>query len=534
MKTISHSRYLSPIIPLLLISTVGSLFAKNKLQPNIIVLMTDDQAFNTIYALGNKQVVTPNMDRLVEMGVSFLNHYATTSISMASRASVMTGMYEYKTGCNFLQGPMDPEKFHLSYPVLLREAGYYTGFAGKFGFAIGDSLKKTGDVYDRYDLLPVDSFDSWAGGTGQTYYETAKNKYIAHYADKYPHSSRAYGAYAADFMDEAMEVGKPFCLTISFKAPHTPKSPDPIFNHVYSDIVFDKPNSYGKAGALLLPMQAKLGRQYLDIFRKQYSEKEYQETMKKYHQQIYGVDYAIGMILEKLEKSGLLNNTIVVFTSDNGYSLGAHSLGGKVFPYEEASKIPLIILDPKNGKNAGKKSKSLTANIDIAPTILDYLGVEIPKNMDGKSLRKMVNKPSRLYSRELLLINAWGSPPNFSLSVRSGEWKYIYWCYGHGMAPKEELFNINEDPMELNNLALNEDYRSDLDGLRAHYDKELKTWEVSCVGNRNYHIFPIVFDRHKSWELKHSIIPQPYWDHYKSVLKKTRYNGDMFDYQAIL
>lgn len=170
------------------------------------------------------------MDQLAKEGVLFKNHYNTTAICMASRAIIMTGMYEYKTGCNFDHGPLKKAKFEKSYPVLLREQGYYTGFAGKFGFAVSDG---DSEDYHTWDVLPVDKFDSWAGGLGQTKYETIKNKYIAKYADEYPHSTRAYGAWAKAFIAEAKETGKPFCLSISFKAPHAPLTPDKYFDYVY-------------------------------------------------------------------------------------------------------------------------------------------------------------------------------------------------------------------------------------------------------------------------------------------------------------
>ncbi|NIJ45934.1 arylsulfatase A-like enzyme [Wenyingzhuangia heitensis] len=185
-------------------------YTQKKTRPNIVFLLSDDQTSIATGCYGNTQVVTPNMDNLAKQGVLFKNHYNTTSICMASRAIIMTGMYEYKTGCNFLHGPLPKEKFTKSYPVLLKQAGYYTGFAGKFGFAVDNG---TNWNERTQEVLPGQEFDVWAGGIGQTHYKTDKNKAIAKYAKKYPHSSRAYAAWAHDFIKQAKVQGNLFaCL----------------------------------------------------------------------------------------------------------------------------------------------------------------------------------------------------------------------------------------------------------------------------------------------------------------------------------
>ena len=229
------------IILLLAISFVTlNSFAQER--PNIIFLLSDDQTSIATGCYGNDQVVTPNMDALAEEGVLFENHYNTTAICMASRATILTGMYEYKAGCNFEHGPLKKAKFAKSYPILLREQGYYTGFAGKFGLAVSDGNSTR---HNKWESLPIDDFDNWAGGLGQTSYQTAKNKYMSKYAKKYPHSTRAYAAWAEDFIIESKQTGKPFSMSISFKAPHMPFSPDDYFDYVYKGKTYKKPENYG-------------------------------------------------------------------------------------------------------------------------------------------------------------------------------------------------------------------------------------------------------------------------------------------------
>ena len=205
-------------------------------KPNIVFLLTDDQTIGALGCSGNPDVITPHLDKLASDGVHFRNHYDTTSICMASRCSVLTGLYEYRHGCNFDHGDLERRVFADSYPVKLRQAGYFTGFAGKIGFVI------RGEAFEAFER----EFDVWAGGPGQTDYKTAKNPGIAKYADQYPHCSRAYGAWAQDFLKSAKQSGKPFCMSISFKAPHMRFTPDPIDLKLYeSKTTFTRPANYG-------------------------------------------------------------------------------------------------------------------------------------------------------------------------------------------------------------------------------------------------------------------------------------------------
>ena len=294
-------------------------------RPNIVFLLTDDQTDVATGCYGNKQVKTPNIDRLAAEGILFANHYNTTSICMASRSSILTGMYEYKHGCNFMHGDLRGAFFEKSYPLLLRKAGYFTGFAGKIGFVIDG---KPFAEFQRH-------FDVWAGGPGQTRYQTARNAGIARYAKTYPHSSRAYAAWAADFFKAAKTSGKPFCMSISFKAPHLPFTPDPAFDDVYRGKTYRKPANYGKKNARHLAPQSKTGRQFNSYRFWTNSEESYQEAIRRYNQLIYGVDVAVGMIRRSLEAQGFAKNTVIIFTSDNGYSCGRTASAARCCPMKK-------------------------------------------------------------------------------------------------------------------------------------------------------------------------------------------------------
>lgn len=468
-------------------------------RPNIILLLTDDQAYNSLGYTGNTQVNTPNLDRLAAEGLIFDTAYDTTSICMASRAQVMTGMYEYKTGCNFSHGPLRRDKWEKSYPVLLRKAGYQTAFVGKFGFAVkgpdGDSN------YHHNEDIPMDSFDYWCGWPGQGSYKTKENEFFMRYAEKYPHVTLAVGAASRDFIKTAAKDDRPFCLSVSFKAPHGPMSPDPAFDEVYADTVWEEPPNYDQKGAAHLPEQAKSGRQYLTI--NDFEPEKYQKTMRKYQQLIHGIDQAVAMIREELDHQGLADNTVILFLTDNGYNCGSHGFGGKVMPYEEGSRSPMVIFDPRHSVSGqGKHNTAVVGNIDIAPTILDFAGLPIPKNMDGKNLRPLLDNPAGRVRESMLLINAWGNAPSHELTIVTEDYKYIHWPYAHNMEPQEELYNLTTDPYEMNNLIANSDHQAALKKMLQHYDDALVTWKNECVQEGGYPLFAKIYDRHLSWDEK--------------------------------
>jgi len=479
--------------------------ASSQQRPNIVFLLTDDQSYNSLGCMGNRQVTTPHFDELAADGVVFNGHYDTTSICMASRATIMTGQYEYRHGCNFTRGSLARGQWSRSYPVLLREAGYYTCFAGKFGFAVTDGPDKSG--YNSNDKMPMDSFDVWHGWPEQGSYRTADNEFVAGYAEKYPHLTRALGAAARDFIRKAAKRQQPFCLSVSFKAPHGPLQPDPEFDDVYASTVWQEPPNYDEPGAAHLPKQAKSGRQYLKI--RTFRPATYQKNMRKYHQQIYGVDYAIGMIRTELKRQGLADNTVIIATSDNGYNCGSHGFGGKVLPYEEGSRAPLIVHDPRQrSAGNGRRCRSVTGNIDIMPTLLDFAGLPIPGDVDGKSLRPLVRNPGGRVRDAMAILNVWGNIGTHELSVVTENYKYIYWFFaGAGRKAAEELYHLPNDRYEMNNLADLPERQTILNEMRLLYDLQIERWKKTCVQRNECSEWGTLLNRSVSWEAKEKVIP---------------------------
>ncbi len=214
------------------------------------------------------------------------------------------------------------------------------------------------------------------------------------------------------------------------------------------------------------------------------------------------------MIREGLEREGLADNTVIIFTSDNGYNSDSHGFGDKVIPYEEGSKAPLLIYDPRlPQEHAGQVCESITANVDMAATIFALSGVHAPEGIDGKSLIPLLTNPTSQVREFLPLFNFWGTRSAQSLAVVTPEWKYIYWYYGgNGMRPTDELFHLGSDRIEMENVASHPEYSEQLAILQRHYDNELAHIKSKGVTGHGYESYPVLFDRSLSWAQRESLL----------------------------
>ena len=273
--------------------------------------------------------------------------------------------------------------------------------------------------------------------------------------------------------------------------------------NVYAGKTFTKPANFGRAAGEHMSPQSKQGRQYPRFTEWKY-DTDYDGVMAKYYQLIYAIDVAIGMIRDELEAQGIADNTVIIYTSDNGYICGAHGYGSKVLPMEESSRAPLMIYDPRS-PSAGKqwRCSALTGNIDFAPTILELAGLPVPANMDGHSLVPLLKNPESDIREQMAFMNTFGPPPTQSLSVLTKELKYTYWWYGdETMKPFEELYHLTRDPLEMKNLANNSEAVSMLGTMRGKYDAELERWKQQAVEYNNYQQYGTLFDRKLPWDQK--------------------------------
>jgi hypothetical protein len=300
-------------------------------------------------------------------------------------------------------------------------------------------------------------------------------------------------------------------MSVFFKAPHRPVQPDPMFDDIYKDTEFRKLPNYGREAGKHLAPHSKLGRQYPRFVEWGYDQEEsYQNALRKYNQLIYGIDFAIGMVLEELKNLDIDDNTVIIFSSDNGYYNGSHGLGSKVLPYEEGARVPLIIFDPRH-KESGqmRKTSSLSGNVDIAATILDLAGVETPPVYDGKSLLPLLDRPEASVRKTLPIVQVWGPEETHCLTVMDEQFKYIYWYYEdaeRNLYPTEELFDLQKDPYEMVNLANRPEYKSQLTKMRALYDQQLQHWKNEGVSYNGYAPYKILFDRNLTWTEKQQIL----------------------------
>ena len=421
-------------------------------RPNIVFLLTDDQRWDTLGCMGNPIVRTPNMDHLANNGVLFSNAFVTTSICCSSRASIFTGQYSRRHGVHNFSTPFSQEALVNTYPMLLRSAGYRTGFIGKYG---------VGGAKD----LPVDKYDYFKGFAGQGKYEHKDAE------GNYKHLTSMMGDQALEFL-QGCTKGQPFCLSVSFKAPHC-QDGDPrqfIYDRALEDLYKDD----------TIPLPETATEDYFnrlpDFLRNSEARNRWkirfadeqmrQNSVKAYYRLITGVDNAIGRIRAQLGQSGLADNTVIILIGDNGFYLGEHGLAGKWFGHEESVRVPLFIYDPRVGaRRRGQRRSEIALNIDIAPTILGFAGVDAPKGMHGRDLSSPTRAKTKKRRKDFLYEHLFAHPAIAkSEGVIGGRYKYLRYIEREPVY--EELYDLQTDPHETRNLAGNVEYRRLLEDLR--------------------------------------------------------------------
>jgi arylsulfatase len=434
--------------------------------PNILFILTDDQRWNTLGCMGDTNILTPNIDRLAREGVLFKNHFVTTSICCCSRASIFTGQYMRRHGIGDFDKPFTSAQWTQTYPALLREHGYHTGFIGKFGIGNDESV-----------YAMSNKFDYWRGLPGQG------GKYFIEPNDpSRMHATARFGTQALEFL-HSTPANQPFCLSISFTAPHARDSlphmdqytPDDRDKPLYTDIILPKPMTATDIFFNKLPksVQASIARTRWH-WRFDTTQK-YELNAKNYYRLISGIDREVGRIMAELERSGRASNTVVIYTSDNGYFLGDRQLSDKFFMYEESLRDPLIICDPREPvDNRGRSEDAMTLNIDFAPTMLALAGVMPPARMQGRSLIPLLENRHLANWREDFFYEESYAPEIIppSEGVRSKRWSYIRWVDEKPLI--EELYDLKTDPLEEFNLAANPACAQKLAQLRSRWEKYRK------------------------------------------------------------
>lgn len=411
-------------------------------RPNIIFILTDDQRWDELGYAGNDILQTPNMDQLAHDGVYFSHAFVTTPICAASRASIATGLYERSHGFTFGMPPLRKEFIEISYFNKLKEAGYYTGFLGKFGMSFENSMDE--ELFDVYDAYYSDFYFRLAGKGGTSH---AYLTYIT-------------GEKAERFIDEVPR-DRPFCLSISFNAPHAEdRSPDQYIYpknlaHLYTDTEIPEPVLGENFYYLQQPEFVRTGMNRIRWLWRFDTPEKYQNMVKAYYRMITAVDQVLGRLRSQLKRNKLADNTIIILMGDNGYFLGERGFAGKWLLYDNSIRVPLIIYDPRNAAN-GHNVDKIALNIDISPTILDLANINIPEIIQGRSLTPFLKGEVRDWRNSFFCEHLFDNPfiPK-SEGIRTTQWKYFRYIEHPG---SEELYDLVKDPLETNNLAGNPEF----------------------------------------------------------------------------
>jgi len=433
---------------------------------NVIFILTDDQRWDALGYSGNDIIHTPEMDMLAKEGTYFRKAFVTTPICAASRASILTGLYERTHGYTFQQGELKEPYKEICYPKILKRKGYHTGFYGKFGvkFSKSKELFDKADIYDRNGKYP-----------------NRKGYFYKTIGEDTVHLTRYTGHQAQEFIKSAPD-DKPFCLSLSFSAPHAHDSaPKQYFwqeksDKLYADITIPAPALGDSKYFDELPKEVKEGFNRVRWHWRYDTPEKYQHSVKGYYRMISEIDDEIGKLRKVLKEKGLAENTVIIVMGDNGHYLGERQLAGKWLMHDNSLRVPLIIYDPRVENH--QDVNDMVLNIDVTKTILDLAGIQPPKEYQGISLLPYVTTGKHKEIRESILFeHLWKKDeiPS-SEAIRTEKWKYFRYRF---IDTPEELYDLQNDPMETNNLAIDPKYQEVLLKLRDQCDQQIKIFTES-------------------------------------------------------
>ena len=487
-----------------------------KMKPNILYIMSDDHAANAIScyeSIVSDVFKTPNMDRIANEGCRMDDYCATNAICTPARASIMTGQYGQVNGVRTLSDSWDPNG-GLNLAKLLTSAGYQTAMFGKWHLGC--------------DPIGFDTYKYLSNGTGHageqgiyfnpSFKESSENKIITH------------EGYVTDIITDMTsewlknrDKEKPFFVMCHHKAPHDFWEYAPRYEHLFDGVDIPSPNSlfedkshrseasrdFGSSVTPRNPIRSLyedfcapdyvtgplVGTENMTFEEKGYA--AYQKYLKDYLRVVAGIDDSVGTLLKQLEEEGTLDDTIIIYTSDQGMFLGEHDYQDKRWSFEESLRTPFLIRYPKEIK-AKTTCEELMSNIDLAPTLLDYAGVDIPKEMQGISCRKMIKGEVNDEIHDAIYFRYWmhlahkhDNPAHYG--IRTKEYKLTFY-YGMPLdaegalqeltPPGWELYDIKNDPLELHNIYNDpayEEVKKDLHNIliesKKKYDDEDDAYE---------------------------------------------------------
>lgn len=448
-------------------------------QPNVLFILTDDQRFNTIHALGNPEIQTPNLDKLAARGTAFTHAHipggTSGAVCMPSRAMINSGktmFHLYEAGASIPQS-------HTTMGECFRHSGYDTIGIGKWhngiesyarSFTDGDNIF-FGGMWDHWNV-PVNRFH--ADGRYENQISIIPNfqhsnhpmEVIAERITAGVHSTELFTDSALGFLRQKRE--NPFFLYLAYLAPHDPRSMPKEFAEMYHPDEITLPENFVYEHPFDIGINSKIGEDRDEnLAAHPRSEAEVRRHIADYYGMISHLDYQIGRMLDCLEETGQLDNTIVVFTGDNGLSVGCHGLMGKQSLYEDSIRIPLILSGP--GIPKGERRKDYVYLMDIFPTLCELTGQAIPESVEGLSFCKALADEGTGDREDLYIAYT-----HLIRGVKDRRYKLIE----YRLHPEEnQLFDLEVDPWEKENLYQNPSYAEVVSRLKARMLSYKESWE---------------------------------------------------------
>ncbi|MDA3925966.1 MAG: sulfatase [Kiritimatiellae bacterium] len=451
-------------------SLFASLMAK---RPNVLFILTDDQRWDAIGLSGNKDLKTPNMDRLGKEGIYFPNTFCTTSLCSPSRASILSGLYAHAHGVvnNFTEYPSGMKSF----PLVLQSEGYDTAYIGKWHMGENNDEPRPGFNWFVTHKGQGKYFDTEFNFNGQGR-KVVKGYYTTVLTDM-----------AEEWLNRPREKEQPWCLMIGHKAPHSFYTPEKKYENAFKDQPFPYPET-----AFMLDDKPKWIKDRLSTWhgiygplfdwRKKFPDsspeavKDFEAMNRAYWATLLSVDDSVGRLYNLLKERGELDNTIIVFMSDNGILSGEHGMVDKRTAHEPSMRIVQVVRYPGlTPVDQPKVIDKQVLTVDIAPSILELCDAKPLKDIHGKSWVKLVKKGDRRWRDSCFYYYNYEKQFPYTPNVRcirTAEWKYTRYPHGDGSPDRHmaELYNIEFDPEERYNLIAKPKYAKVVKRLR----KDLK------------------------------------------------------------
>ncbi len=503
-------------------------------RPNFIFILTDDHNYGSLGYAGNPILKTPHIDRLAQEGVFFSNAHITSAICTPSRVSIFLSQFERRHGVNFNSGTsVSPVAWENAYPVQLKKAGYYTGYIGKNHAPVGEGGYESGLMDGSFDywyaghghlrFYPKDHHEIFRGAKSETQVEVMEEGAMDFFGDN------DYSLEGAMHFLGGRPDDQPFCLSLCFNLPHgagtgtmEQRDSDPeIYKSLYRNQKIPLPENFIPKAEIISP---KLPPEIHHVEDRQagynYADEPAAaiERITRRYQAITGIDQMIGKLRDRLEELDLDENTVIVFTSDHGLFTGEQGLGGKALCYEQCTHVPLIIYAPlKEYLDGQVNTGALVQSIDIAPTLLEMAGAEIPASYQGKSMVSLLKGQEEDVRDYLFTENLWSTPfgnPRCE-AVQDRRWKYIRYYENNNLSARQMIETATEMNMPVNTMLYGVHdpgmalYRSFIESplqgeepvYEELYDLEMDPFELSNLADRPAHADKIA-ELKRAWTVK--------------------------------